>query len=184
MQQLQAPGGAKDILLHVCCAPCSGAIVECMLANGLRPTVFYYNPNIFPHGEYARRKAESIRHTASLGVPFVDGDYDRADWLEQVQGLENEPERGRRCPVCFRMRLAETARHAHGHGFSVFATTLASSRWKNLRQIDEAGQYAASRYPGLVFWAQNWRRGGLSERRSELIRKYQFYNQTYCGCEF
>jgi predicted adenine nucleotide alpha hydrolase (AANH) superfamily ATPase len=155
-----------------------------MMANGLRPTAFYYNPNIFPREEYERRKAESIRHAESLPMPFVDGDYDHPGWLEGIRGLENEPERGRRCLACFRIRLAETARYAHGHGFAVFATTLASSRWKNLLQVDEAGRYAASLYPGLAFWEYNWRRNGLSERRSELIREYQFYNQTYCGCEF
>jgi predicted adenine nucleotide alpha hydrolase (AANH) superfamily ATPase len=182
--QLQAPGGAKDILLHVCCAPCSGAIVECMTANGMHPTIFYYNPNIYPYEEYARRKAESIRHTMLLGLPFVDGDYEHARWLAEVCGLESEPERGRRCAVCFALRLVETARTAHERGFTVFATTLAASRWKDLRQIDSAGHSAAARYPGLAFWAQNWRRGGLSERRAELIEEYQFYNQTYCGCEF
>ncbi|MDR1408124.1 MAG: epoxyqueuosine reductase QueH [Tannerella sp.] len=181
---LQAPGGAKEVLLHACCAPCSGAIIECMLANGLCPTVFYYNPNIYPYEEYARRKAESIRHAAALQLPFVDGDYDRDTWQEQIRGLENEPERGRRCLSCFRMRLAETAHYAHAHGFSVFATTLASSRWKNLQQITVAGQHAASLHPGLVFWTQNWRRGGLSMRRSKLIREYGFYSQRYCGCEY
>jgi predicted adenine nucleotide alpha hydrolase (AANH) superfamily ATPase len=155
-----------------------------MLANRLRPTVFYFNPNIFPQAEYERRKAESIRHVESLHLPFVDGDYDHASWRGQVRGLEAEPERGARCMACFRMRMAETARYAHEHGFTVFTTTLASSRWKDLRQITGAGRAAADLFPGLAFWAQDWRKGGLSERRNELIKQYGFYNQTYCGCEF
>jgi predicted adenine nucleotide alpha hydrolase (AANH) superfamily ATPase len=182
--QLQVPSGAKNILLHACCAPCSAAIVECMHANGLRPTVFYYNPNIFPREEYERRKAESIRHAESLQLPFVDGDYNHSTWRENVKGFEDEPERGQRCLSCFTMRLIESAHYAHSHGFLVFATTLASSRWKNLEQITEAGQRAAALYPDLIFWTQNWRKDGLSERRRELIKDYQFYNQTYCGCEF
>ncbi|MDR1600829.1 MAG: epoxyqueuosine reductase QueH [Tannerella sp.] len=181
---LRPPTEAKKIFLHVCCAPCSGAIVECLLTNGLQPTIFYHNPNIFPREEYERRKAESIRHAASLQIPFIDGDGDHDVWLAHIRGLENEPERGRRCIVCFRTRLTETARQAHVRGFSLFATTLAASRWKSLQQISDAGQYAATLYPGLVFWANNWRSGGLSERRRELIKEYQFYNQTYCGCEF
>ena len=82
------------------------------------------------------------------------------------------------------MRLLDTARYAHEHGFRVIATTLASSRWKSLEQIDEAGRYAVSAYPDVVWWGQNWRKGGLSERRAAIIKEYNFYNQRYCGCEF
>jgi predicted adenine nucleotide alpha hydrolase (AANH) superfamily ATPase len=155
-----------------------------MLENGVRPTIFFYNPNIVPREEYARRKAESIRHAASLGLAAVDGDYDHPSWLAHVRGLEDEPERGRRCAACFAMRLAGAARYAHAHGFAVFATTLGASRWKNLSQVNEAGRRAASHCPGLVFWEQDWRKGGLSERRAEVVKAYQFYSQTYCGCEF
>jgi predicted adenine nucleotide alpha hydrolase (AANH) superfamily ATPase len=155
-----------------------------MLENRLYPTVFYYNPNISPPAEYETRKAENRRFAESLGLPFVDWDYEHAAWRTQVEGLESEPERGARCSVCFRMRLVATARYAAGHGFEVFTTTLASSRWKDLAQIAEAGQYAASLFPGVAFWEQNWRKGGLSERRKELIRQNGFYNQNYCGCEF
>jgi predicted adenine nucleotide alpha hydrolase (AANH) superfamily ATPase len=181
---LAVPDGAKEVLLHACCAPCSGAIVECMLENGVRPTVFYFNPNIYPRAEYERRKAENMRHVKSLGLPFADGDYDHAAWRGQMRGLEREPERGARCMACFRMRLSVVAQYACTHGFTVFATTLASSRWKDLRQINQAGCEAAASFPDLTFWEQNWRKGGLSERRNALIKQYGFYNQTYCGCEF
>ncbi|MDR2138656.1 MAG: epoxyqueuosine reductase QueH [Tannerella sp.] len=178
------PKGAGEVLLHACCAPCSGAVVESMLANGVQPTIFYFNPNIFPQAEYERRKAESKRHAESLGLPFAEGDYDHAAWLGQMHGLEQEPERGARCMACFRMRLSAAAQYAHAHGFTVFASTLASSRWKDLHQINRAGREAAASFSGLVFPEQNWRRGGLSERRHALIKQYGFYNQTYCGCEF
>ena len=181
---VEVPGSKKEILLHACCAPCSSAIVECLLANGVRPTLFYYNPNIFPDEEYEKRKAECIRHTQLLGLHFVDADYDHTQWLEKVKGLEKEPERGVRCFQCFKIRLTATGLYAVENGFSVFATTLASSRWKDVGQIREAGESVAALFPNLVFWAQNWRKGGLSERRNELIRLYNFYNQTYCGCEY
>jgi predicted adenine nucleotide alpha hydrolase (AANH) superfamily ATPase len=182
--RFDVPDGETDIFLHTCCTPCSSAIVETLLAQGVRPTLFYYNPNIYPVQEYEKRKAECIRHTQRLGLSFVDADYDHAKWLETVKGLEAEPECGKRCLQCFRERLAVTALYAFENHFKVFATTLASSRWKSLLQIAEAGQYAAALYPNLVFWAENWRKGGLSERRNELVRMYHFYNQTYCGCEF
>ncbi len=170
--------------MHACCAPCSSAIVECLLEHGIRPTLFYYNPNIFPDGEYEKRKSECIRHAQMLKLDFVDADYDHQRWLESVKGLEGEPERGARCLRCFKERLAATALYAHENGFQVFATTLTTSRWKSLEQISEAGEYAATLFPGLTFWAENWRKGGLSERRNELVRMHGFYNQQYCGCEF
>ena len=101
-----------------------------------------------------------------------------------VQGLEGEPERGGRCLQCFKMRLLDTARYAHENGFSVITTTLASSRWKSLEQINQAGRYAVENYPDVIWWDQNWRKGGLSERRIAIIKEYGFYNQQYCGCEF
>ena len=177
-------GGCSQVLLHACCAPCSSAIVEWMLQNGVRPTIFYFNPNIFPRQEYDIRKAESKRHAESLGIEWIDGDYDHQSWLDAVRGLEGEPERGCRCLQCFRLRLLETAREAQRLGMVHFTTTLASSRWKSIEQITEAGLAAQASVPGTVFWAQNWRKGGLSDRRNQLLREYAFYNQQYCGCEF
>ncbi|MBR1594003.1 MAG: epoxyqueuosine reductase QueH [Alloprevotella sp.] len=178
------PEGTREVLLHACCAPCSSAIVEWMLANGIQPTIYYYNPNIFPREEYEIRKQESKRHAESLGIRWIDGDYAHDAWRKGVCGLEGEPERGARCLECFRLRLLRTAEKAQELGFRVFATTLASSRWKRLDQIEEAGLAAQEAVPGTRFWAQNWRKGGLQERRGQLLREYGFYNQLYCGCEF
>lgn len=180
----EVPGGATRVLLHTCCAPCSSAIIECMLNHGVTPVIYYCNPNIYPEEEYNIRKNECTRYAQSLGLEIVDADYDHSAWLCQMAGLENEPERGGRCLRCFKMRLADTACYASTHGFSVITTTLASSRWKSLAQIEQAGHYAESLYPDVTFWAHNWRKGGLQERRSAIIREYGFYNQLYCGCEF
>ena len=184
MLKIETPNKDDKVLLHSCCAPCSSAIIECMVANGIHPTVYYYNPNIYPFEEYEIRKAETKRFVTSQGLSFVDADYDYDGWKECVCGMENEPERGRRCLQCFKMRLLQTAHYASEHGFTVFTTTLASSRWKSLEQINEAGQWAAAQVDGVTFWEQNWRKGGLQERRNQLLREYGFYNQLYCGCEF
>ncbi|MDH6313761.1 putative adenine nucleotide alpha hydrolase (AANH) superfamily ATPase [Parabacteroides sp. PFB2-10] len=181
---LEVPGGEREVLLHTCCAPCSSAIIECLLENGIRPVIFYYNPNIYPLEEYEIRKAECTRYAKALGLEIVDGDYDHAAWRSDMEGMEHEPERGSRCLSCFQMRLFETARYAAERGLKVFTTTLASSRWKSLEQIHAAGRYAMERHPGTLFWEQNWRKGGLSERRKAIIAEHNFYNQTYCGCEF
>lgn len=180
----------KRVLLHTCCAPCSSAIIECLLQNGICPVIYYCNPNIFPREEYEVRKNECTRYAQALGLDVIDADYDHENWLDAVKGLESEPERGGRCLKCFRLRLLRTAQYAQANGFKVITTTLASSRWKSLDQINEAGEWAckevsaASSAPEVIWWDRNWRRGGLQERRLEIIKEYDFYNQLYCGCEF
>ena len=155
-----------------------------MLAHGVRPTIFYYNPNIFPREEYEIRKNESKRHAEGLGIQWIDGDYDHEQWRQGVCGLEGEPERGRRCEQCFTLRLTQAAQKAKELGLQYFTTTLASSRWKSLEQIERAGRLAEQVVPGVTFWAQNWRKDGLQERRNQLLKEFAFYNQQYCGCEF
>lgn len=190
---ISVPEGCREVLLHACCAPCSSAIVEWLLQHDVQPTIYYYNPNIWPREEYEIRKEESKRHAESLGVRWIDGDYDHQQWLQGVCGLEGEPERGRRCEQCFTLRLLAAAKMAQQLGITYFATTLASSRWKSLEQINRAGLAAEqavnntespSPSAPVRFWPQNWRKGGLQERRNQLLREYNFYNQQYCGCEF
>ena len=181
----------KKELLHCCCAPCSSAILEWMLANEVQPVIYYCNPNIYPSEEYQIRKNEITRYAAQLGIEIIEDDYDHEAWLREVRGLEAEPERGGRCLVCFKMRLLRAARKAAELGIREFTTTLASSRWKSLEQINEAGTWAASQVNQetgaegrVLFDARNWRKGGLQQRRNELLRENGFYNQLYCGCEF
>ena len=187
---IEAPMGEKTVLLHTCCAPCSSAIIEAMLANGITPVIYYCNPNIYPQQEYEIRKEECTRYAHALGLEIVDADYDHENWLEAVRGLETEPERGGRCLKCFKLRLLRTAEYAASRGIKVITTTLASSRWKSLDQINEAGQWACARQNTIPpannvhWWDQNWRKGGLQERRLQIIKEYDFYNQLDCGCEF
>ncbi|MDL2322403.1 epoxyqueuosine reductase QueH [Bacteroidales bacterium OttesenSCG-928-A17] len=172
------------LLLHTCCAPCSAAIIEYLLQNNIVPTLFYFNPNIFPEEEYLLRKNECTRYAQSLGLDIIDGDYDHAAWLQEMTGMEQYPERSPRCLKCFKLRLSATAALASEKGFDTIATTLASSRWKSLEQIAEAGKEAVSQFPKITFWDKNWRKDGLSERRKILLEENDFYNQQYCGCEF
>lgn len=178
----------KPLLLHTCCAPCSAAIIEWLLADGWLPTLFYCNPNIFPRAEYDIRKDECTRYAEKLGLRILDGDYSHDEWLSRVAGMEHEPERGRRCLECFKIRLLRSAHMAAETDIRVFATTLASSRWKDISQISEAGRWASAEATAdgkqAEFWDRDWRKGGLYERRRELLAENGFYNQQYCGCEF
>ena len=201
---IEVPMGEKMVLLHTCCAPCSSAIIEAMMQNGITPVIYYCNPNIYPYEEYEIRKEECTRYAKALGLEIVDADYDHENWLEAMKGMENEPERGGRCLRCFKLRLLRTAQYARERGIKVITTTLASSRWKSLEQINEAGQWAVSKANDIIepvdnlneetiipptdcdviWWDQNWRKGGLQERRNQILKEYDFYNQLYCGCEF
>lgn len=187
--EIQAPMGEKTVLLHTCCAPCSSAIIEAMMNNGITPVIYYCNPNIYPQEEYEIRKNECTRYARSLGLEIVDADYDHEAWLEAIKGMEDEPERGGRCLKCFKLRLLRTAEYAMQRGIKVITTTLASSRWKSLDQINKAGLWACNELQrrsgaSVIWWNQNWRKGGLQERRLQIIKEYDFYNQLYCGCEF
>ena len=183
--RLEVPGGENVVLLHTCCAPCSSAIIECMMNSGITPVIYYCNPNIYPRAEYEIRKNECTRYAQALGLEIVDADYDHENWLREVAGMENEPERGGRCLKCFKLRLLRTAQFAAQRGIKVITTTLASSRWKSLDQINEAGRWACEQTETpVIWWDQNWRKGGLQERRLQILKEYDFYNQLYCGCEF
>ena len=151
----------QDVLLHCCCAPCSAAILEWMLQNEYLPTLFYFNPNIYPDTEYLIRKNELTRYAKKLGVRVIEGDHDHKAWRQIVKGFELQPERGERCQLCFNYRLTETARVASEEKISLFTTTLASSRWKNLNQILKAGQLAQTLYPQTQFWDKNWRKAAF-----------------------
>ena len=181
---IEVPGGESRILLHACCAPCSGAIVECLTERGYRPVIFYSNSNIYPQEEYLHRLEECVRYARKWGLELVEDAYDHADWDRCAVGLEQEPERGSRCLACFKFRLLRAARYASANGFPVLTTTLASSRWKSLEQVNEAGRWACAQAEGVTWWDQNWRKGGLQERRNQILKEENFYNQLYCGCEY
>ena len=200
----EVPLGETKVLLHTCCAPCSSAIIEHLIKHGVTPIIYYCNPNIYPREEYEIRKDECTRYAQALGLEIIDADYDHENWLEAVKGLETEPERGGRCLKCFKLRLLRTAEYAAEHGIRVITSTLASSRWKSLDQINDAGTWACQQiadrlgveefrvresvddFPivGPIYWTYNWKKGGLQERRLQIIKEYDFYNQRYCGCEF
>lgn len=181
---LELPIENERLLLHSCCAPCSGEVMERLLAAKINYTIFFYNPNIHPLEEYIIRKNENIRFAEKHHVPFIDADYDRDEWFKRVRGMENEPERGIRCTVCFDMRFQRTALYAHEHGFKIISSSLGISRWKNREQINDCGIRAAEPYPEMIYWTFNWRKEGGSQRMIEISKREQFYQQEYCGCVY
>ena len=180
--KLALPSSAQKLLLHTCCAPCSGSVIEGLLAAEIDLTIFFYNPNIHPREEYEIRKEENIRYAKEKNIPFVDADYDPQNWFARIKGLEDEPERGARCTQCFDMRLERSALYAYENKFSLFSSVLGVSRWKNMDQVNACGHRAAARYEGLAYWDYNWRKNGGSNRMVEIAKEESFYQQEYCGC--
>lgn len=174
--------GQNKVLMHSCCAPCAGPLMEKMVKSGIDLTIFFYNPNIHPRKEYEIRKKENIRFADKLGIKFVDADYDVQNWFARARGMAQEPERGRRCTMCFDMRFERTALYAHENNFKVITSSLGISRWKNMEQINDSGERCASNYPDITYWKYNWRKEGGSARMYEIAKEEEFYKQEYCGC--
>lgn len=181
---LTPPNGHKKVLLHSCCAPCSGEVMEAMQASGIDFTIYFYNPNIHPLKEYDIRKNENIRFAEKFGIAFVDADYDKDEWFLRARGMEHEPERGIRCTMCFDMRFERAALYAYEHGFPILTSSLGISRWKDMNQINGCGKRAVAPYENLDYWDYNWRKGGGSSRMIEISKREEFYQQEYCGCAY
>jgi len=180
----KGPCQGERVLLHSCCAPCSGAMIEEMHDQGLDVTIFFYNPNIHPRKEYDIRKQENMRYADRLGIPFVDCDYDVDEWYRRAKGMELCPERGNRCSMCFDMRFERTALHAHENGFKWFTTTNATSRWKDENQVNSSGMRSATKYPGVEYWVYDWQTQTMTDRKYQINAQHHFYKQEYCGCSY
>lgn len=182
--KLALPDGYKKLLLHSCCAPCACEIMRALKEGEISFAVLFYNPNIDSSDEYLRRKNEVIKYSSKLGVKFYDLDYDSDSWKKRVAKLENEPEKGKRCSVCFDIRMERTALFAHENNFDIFTTSIGISRYKDFNQITSSGKLAASKYGDLIYWDYNWRKNGGSERSASLTKEEGFYRQNYCGCVY
>lgn len=186
INQAVPPPGVKRVLLHSCCAPCSGAMIEEMVSNDdiEEVVVFFYNPNIHPKKEYEIRKNENKEYCKRIGVKFIDSDYDAENWYERMKGMEYDPERGHRCTECFDMRMERTAFYASEHQFDAICTTNSTSRWKDAKQVDDSGFRAAEKYHGLKYWKHDWQSDEMTLRKYEISANEKFYKQEYCGCSY
>ncbi len=177
-------GSKKTILLHSCCAPCSSHVIS-YLTDYFDITILYYNPNIEPYEEYLKRKEEEIRFIKEFPhknkIEILDCDYDNDLYHEKVKGLENEPERGSRCGVCFNLRLEKTAEIAKKKGFDYFGTTLTVSPYKNSNLLNEIGKSLEEKYDVKFLYSDFKKKDGY-KHSIELAKKYNLYRQDYCGC--
>ena len=184
MTDISLPEGYKKLLLHSCCAPCSGDIMLRLKKSNIDYTIYFYNPNIHPKKEYLLRKDENLQFAIANDIPFIDADYDTKNWFNKTKGQEWEPERGKRCSTCFDMRFYKTAEYAYENNFSLISSTLGISRWKDMSQINYSGVKAASQFTNIKYWTFNWRKNKGSENMLKVSKEQEFYMQEYCGCVY
>lgn len=172
-----------SLLLHSCCAPCSSACLE-ILHSHFSVTVFYYNPNIDDEEEYEKRKNEQVRFLKETGfADILDCEHEKEKFEKISCGLENEPERGKRCYLCYALRLEKTAKIASEKGFDYFTTTLSLSPYKNSSWINEIGRKLEEKY-GVKFLPSDFKKQAGYLRSIELSEKYKLYRQDFCGCKY
>jgi predicted adenine nucleotide alpha hydrolase (AANH) superfamily ATPase len=171
------------VLLHCCCAVCAGAVIERLKKDGHEVVAFFYNPNIFPREEYDLRRDEVARYCGEFSVDFMEGEYDHAGWLKKVEGRIDEPEGGKRCEICFAIRLSEAAQKAGEENCDAMATTLTISPHKNAEVVNRIGKECAAVY-GLEFLDTIWRKADGFKRACQIAKEKEFYHQDYCGCEY
>jgi predicted adenine nucleotide alpha hydrolase (AANH) superfamily ATPase len=172
----------KKLLLHTCCAPCATVPIE-RLQMEYEITCFFYNPNIHPQEEYDNRLAELKNFTDQLNIPLVIAEYDVERWMALAKGFEDEPEKGKRCTICFTMRLNKAAEFAQKNRFSYVTTTLTVSPHKNSNLINQIGR-AQCHDNTIQFLEENFKKQDGYKRSLELSRDYNLYRQNYCGCVF
>ena len=174
------------VLLHSCCGPCSSSVLE-YITQYFDVTLLWYNPNLYPKEEFDRRFQTQVELIEKMGladkVSILAEPWKSEDYYRRVKGLENEPEGGRRCAECFRLRLLETARLAKHYGYDYFCTTLTLSRHKDAVLINTIGEEIA-RATGVSWLPSDFKKRNGENRSIELCEQYGLYRQLYCGCEF
>ena len=183
-EQISKLDKVPRLLLHACCAPCSSACIE-RLSDNFKIDIYYYNPNIDNIEEYNKRLKEVIKFTKEFKTKYpidvIDGGYDSESFFKMSKGLEEEPERGKRCYECYKLRLKKTSEYASNNNYDFFATTLTLSPYKNSNWINEIGEKLDKETKSTYLYSDFKKKNGY-KRSIELSHEYNLYRQDYCGC--
>ena len=183
-EQISKLDKVPKLLLHACCAPCSSACIE-RLSDNFKIDIYYYNPNIDNIEEYNKRLKEVIKFTKEFKTKYpidvIDGGYDSETFFKMAKGLEEEPERGKRCYECYKLRLKKTSEYASNNNYDFFATTLTLSPYKNSNWINEIGEKLDKETKSTYLYSDFKKKNGY-KRSIELSHEYNLYRQDYCGC--
>jgi hypothetical protein len=173
----------NKILLHACCGICSSYPILQLRELGYEPVVLFYNPNIFPKEEYEKRLEAQKILCKSCDCELIQCDYIQEDFFNAVKGFENEPERGKRCDICFNLRLEKTAQIAKNMGIKCFTTSIVISPHKNFQKLSQIGESVAKRYD-LSYIAIDFKKKDGFLKTNKIANSLNLYRQNYCGCKF
>ena len=183
-EEISKTSNGKKLLLHACCAPCATTCLE--RTKTFKTDLFFYNPNIDGENEFVKRLNELVRFTNEVygkEVKVIETKYNAQEFSNAINGLENEPERGKRCYICYKLRLEETAKYAKENGYDYFATTLTLSPHKNADWLNEIG-FALGKEYGVKYLPTDFKKQNGYLNSIKLSEKHGLYRQNYCGCEF
>ena len=178
-----------SILLHSCCAPCSSFPLE-FLYPYFNITIYYNNSNIYPLQEYTIRMEEQVRYVQQFNelhntnVQIIVTTYDEENYHKLLEPLKDEPECGKRCHLCYRLRMEEAYQYAHNNHFDYFCTIMTISRQKSSIVMNQIGQELEQKYPNTKYFYSDFKKKDGLLRRNALVKEYNLYNQTYCGCRY
>ncbi len=186
---------SRKLLLHACCAPCLAPSMQVLTEEiswkrvlpekpDFDISVFFYNPNIHPEKEY-RQRLDEVRTLSkkTTGFEVIEGPYEIKEWFDMAREYRHEPERGKRCLLCYKMRLEKTFQEARRSEFEIIATTLTLSPLKDATVINRIGKELSEKY-GIAYLETNFKKQNGVKRSSELSKKYGLYRQDYCGCVY
>jgi predicted adenine nucleotide alpha hydrolase (AANH) superfamily ATPase len=168
------------VALHICCAVCAAGAAERLQQEGHQVQGYFYNPNIYPEEEYRLRLENTQKVARELGFTLAEGPYLPDEWLKLTARLADEPEGGRRCPVCFRMRLEKTYQFMLDTGCEAFTSTLTMGSNKSAELMGRIGQEVG----GEKFMLRDFKKKEGFKRAGELARQWGLYRQHYCGCRY
>jgi predicted adenine nucleotide alpha hydrolase (AANH) superfamily ATPase len=169
-----------SLLLHVCCAPCSTHVID-KLQSEYDITCYFYNPNVHPRDEYMIRLKEAERYAKKMHIRFIEGPYDSERWFSLTEEYKDEREGGKRCELCYKIRLEKTAEYASEHGFECFGATLSISPHKKAAVINRIGNEIALKF-GVKFLEANFKKQDGFKKSVEMSKAENMYRQDYCGC--
>ncbi len=170
------------MLVHLCCAPDALYVLN-LLRKDYDVYGYFYNPNIHPRQEYDLRLNETRKVAQTLEIKLYEEIYDDERWLAITQKFKEEPEKGRRCDVCYAVRLERTARKASQLGLEIFTTVMSLSPWKKAESLNRMGRMFASRY-GIKFLEADFKKKDGFKKSIELSKEHGLYRQNYCGCVY
>ena len=173
----------SNLLVHTCCAPCSGYVFEKLLSNGYKVTGFFYNPNIYPEAEYKKRLNELLSFAKKMNYKIIVKEETTDKWLNSIKGYEKDKEGGERCGICFLLRLEAAAIYAKNNGYDSFTTVMTISPHKNAAKINEIGKELEIKYD-IPFLEADFKKNDGFKKSLKISRDYNLYRQTYCGCVY